>query len=92
MDGMETERPAASNLAVQELLGPAILVESGLIDPSQLAQELKVSKRTLTRWHVLRTGPPRTLIGKRVLYKRSSVIDWLQTREETGGRPIRHRK
>jgi hypothetical protein len=94
MDDMETvtERPAASKLAVQELLSPAILVESGLIDPSQLAQELKVSKRTLARWHVLRIGPPRTLIGKRVLYKRASVIGWLQTREETGRRPMHYRK
>ena len=43
----------------------------------QLAAELGRNKRTLDRWDALGTGPPRTRVGRTVLYRRSSVEKWL---------------
>jgi len=51
-----------------------------------LAKELNVSTRTLERWHVLRVGPPRTAIGRTILYRRESVLEWLRAREEKNRR------
>lgn len=48
---------------------------------AELAQELGISVRTLHRWSGARIGPPQTSIGQKVLYKRSSVIAWLEARE-----------
>jgi predicted DNA-binding transcriptional regulator YafY len=51
-----------------------------------LARELGASPRTLMRWHALRMGPPRTVIGKKILYRIASVQTWLQHREERRAR------
>lgn len=48
----------------------------------ELAESLGVSVRTLDRWHLLRVGPPRTRAGKKVLYHRAAIIDWLQHQVE----------
>ena len=47
----------------------------------QLAAELGRNKRTLDRWDTLGTGPPRTRVGRMVLYRRSSVEKWLSAQE-----------
>jgi predicted DNA-binding transcriptional regulator AlpA len=49
----------------------------------ELAAELGRNKRTLDRWERLHTGPPRTRIGRSVLYRRSSVQQWLNRQEHT---------
>jgi Helix-turn-helix domain len=58
---------------------------SGLLadyaSPEQTAAELGVSTRTLARWRAKRTGPPYTLIGRKLQYRRSSMTAWLQRRE-----------
>jgi len=51
-----------------------------------LARELRTSPRTLMRWHALRMGPPRTVIGKKILYRIVAVQDWLKQREERRAR------
>lgn len=60
-------------------------VKSSILDeyisPEHLAAELHISTRTLDRWHALREGPPRTKLGKRILYRRESVAAWLRSRE-----------
>jgi hypothetical protein len=48
----------------------------------ELAQNLRVTTRTLRRWHDLRFGPPRTVLGRKILYRKESVIGWLIAREE----------
>ena len=48
----------------------------------ELAESLGVSVRTLDRWHLLRAGPPRTRAGKKVLYQRAAIIDWLDQQVE----------
>jgi predicted DNA-binding transcriptional regulator AlpA len=47
----------------------------------EAAAELKVCERTLDRWQRLGEGPPRTKLGRRVLYRRSSLQAWLCRRE-----------
>lgn len=54
---------------------------SEYISPEQLALELDISTRTLDRWASLREGPPRTRLGKRILYRRESFSAWLLARE-----------
>ena len=52
------------------------------ISPTEVAAGLNISLRTLERWHRLREAPARTYIGKRVLYHRRSITDWLRSREQ----------
>jgi hypothetical protein len=49
-----------------------------------LASELQRNKRTLDRWNALGNGPPRTRVGRRVLYRRTSVQKWLLEQENDG--------
>ena len=50
-----------------------------------LAAELGRNKRTLDRWDALGIGPPRTRMGRTVLYRRSSVQKWLVAQEHQAG-------
>ena len=47
----------------------------------EAASELRVTERTLDRWQRLREGPPITKLGRRILYRRSSLQAWLRRRE-----------
>jgi hypothetical protein len=47
----------------------------------ELAAELRVNPRTLDRWRVLGIGPPQTHVGRKVLYRRTSVQKWLAAQE-----------
>lgn len=47
----------------------------------ELASELNVTKRTLIRWQNQPDGLPFIILGRRVLYRRASVLSWLQDRE-----------
>ena len=47
----------------------------------EAAAELKVCDRTLDRWRRLDEGPPVTKLGRRILYRRSSLHAWLRARE-----------
>jgi excisionase family DNA binding protein len=51
----------------------------------ELAAALGRNKRTLDRWDALGIGPPRTRVGRTVLYRRSSVDKWLAAQEYQGG-------
>ena len=48
-----------------------------LLDEEVVARRLRVSVRTLRRWHALRKGPPRVKIGRKVHYRESSVNGWI---------------
>jgi hypothetical protein len=50
-----------------------------------LAAELRRNPRTLDRWDVLGMGPPRTHVGRQVLYRRASVERWLAAQERRRG-------
>jgi hypothetical protein len=48
----------------------------------ELAAELGRNPRTLDRWKVLGMGPPRTHVGRKILYRRGSVQKWLAAQEQ----------
>jgi hypothetical protein len=47
----------------------------------ELAAELGRNMRTLDRWEALGIGPPRTFVGRKILYRRMSVQRWLAAQE-----------
>lgn len=59
---------------------------SGLLDDwmsrDDLAAELGVSVDTLSRWETRRIGPPCVRVGRKVLYRRGAVQEWLVGQEE----------
>lgn len=54
---------------------------SGWISRSELAQELDVTEGTLRRWASERWGPPCTRAGRKIFYRRSAVVEWLEEQE-----------
>lgn len=60
------------------------------ISRDALAQALNLTPDTLGRWEARREGPPCTRLGRKVLYRRASVQDWLRAQEQT--RPNRKRR
>jgi excisionase family DNA binding protein len=68
---------------------------SGLLadyfSPSELAQHLGICERTLSRWHSLRLGPPRMVIGRKVRYRRAAVEKWLIQHEQDLEKPRCHK-
>lgn len=57
---------------------------SEFLTKEELAAELRRNPRTLDRWDVLGMGPPRTHVGRQVLYRRASVQKWLVAQEHQG--------
>ena len=57
--------------------------------PETLAAEIGVHVRTLRKWDELGIGPPKTQIGRLTLYRRESVVEWLQNREQRRMRNVR---
>ena len=59
---------------------------TGLLDNwmtrEQLAEELDVSIDTLARWQSQRIGPPSVKMGRRTLYRREAVQQWMVSREQ----------
>ena len=54
---------------------------SEFLTKEELAAELRRNPRTLDRWDVPGMGPPRTLVGRQILYRRSSLLKWLAAQE-----------
>ena len=65
----ETKTPAAARLL------------SGYLERKELSQQLGKSERYLARQEELKIGPPVTRIGKKILYRISSVQRWLDEQE-----------
>lgn len=55
---------------------------AGYMTRDELAQELRVTTRTLDKWAVLRKGPPKVQIGARCYYRRRDVLAWLDAQFE----------
>ena len=55
---------------------------SEFLTKEELAAELRGNPRTLDRWQVRVVGPPRTRVGRQVLYRRASVERWLAAQEQ----------
>lgn len=42
-----------------------------------------ISERTADRWHALRVGPPRVKCGRKILYPKQGVREWLESRTQS---------
>ena len=62
----------------------SVPILSEFLTKEELAAELRRNPRTLDRWDVLGVGPPRTHVGRQVLYRRASVERWLAAQEQRG--------
>lgn len=60
--------------------GPGLLDDH--VELHAFCDQLGISTRTADRWDILRTGPPRTRLGKKIYYKKTSVLEWLKRREQ----------
>ena len=78
----ETMNAKESRDASRTLLG-------GWISRTDLAQELEISEGTLRRWATERWGPPCVRAGRKVFYRRSAVVEWLEDQEAVNQRRAR---
>lgn len=53
----------------------------GYVSRNEAAVMLGVSPETLTRWGTMRTGPASVKVGRRRLYRREAIFEWLRERE-----------
>lgn len=67
-----------TNVDTQKTTG----VLQGYLTPEEMAQQIGVSPRTLSRWQVHRIGPPRVKVGRQVFHRLASVLEWLESREQ----------
>ena len=51
------------------------------LDRAELARQLALSVDTLQRWETRRVGPPCVRVGRKVLYRKEAVRDWLKEQE-----------
>jgi Helix-turn-helix domain len=58
------------------------VILADFLTQDEAAAALRVCERTLDRWRRLREGPPITKLGRRILYRRSSLQIWLHAREQ----------
>jgi hypothetical protein len=59
---------------------------------AELATQLHRSIRSLDRWALTGEGPPCVRIGRRSLYRRAAVVEWLRGLEITPGRGGHNRR
>lgn len=76
---------------------PIALGDRRYLSPDGLASTLRVSLRTIARWHDARVGPPRIKVGNTVLYDLERLNLWLEQNEtkatsSTAKPPRNHRQ
>ena len=69
-------------LLIASMTGTKTQLLEGYLRPEEMAKQIGVSPRTLSRWQVRRIGPPRIKIGKTIFYRTSAVLAWLESREK----------
>ncbi len=87
--GGDKEAEMSQSQTEPEINATALL--SGWIGRKDLAEALGVTVDTLGRWEARRFGPPCVRAGRKVLYRRRAVPDWLAAQEmpratKAGGR------
>lgn len=60
----------------------AVPLLSDYVTREQLAEELKITTRTLDKWAWLRSGPSKIKIGARCYYHRQDVLKWLDAQRD----------
>lgn len=69
-DEIENTKPTAVETK------PKVDALAGYLTKEETAEALRVSTKTLDRWHRLGMGPPRYKLGKTVYYKVSYLQEW----------------
>jgi hypothetical protein len=77
-------KPCAGTSAEVITMSNAEPILSQFFTKEELAAELGRNMRTLDRWEALGIGPPRTFVGRKILYRRTSVQNWLAAQENHG--------
>jgi len=65
---------------------------SEYLTKAELAAQLYRSVRSVDRWALTGDGPPYVRIGRRTLYRRAAVVEWLRGLEMTPGRARRKKR
>jgi len=52
--------------------------DNTLLRPAEAAAFLRISRRTLDRWHACGFGPPRAKVGHKIYYRLSDIDSWLE--------------
>lgn len=65
---------------------------SEYLTKTELAAQLHRSIRSVDRWALTGDGPPCIRIGRRTLYRRAAVLEWLRALESTPGRSGQKRR
>lgn len=84
----DADRRPAGERNVEGIMSEAVTeptVLDGWMTRRELAEALGVTEDTLGRWHTRRIGPPTVKIGRRALYRREAVREWMVTRERNPG-------
>jgi Helix-turn-helix domain len=61
------------------------LDDAAYFTEQEVAELLRTTKRSLLRGRVRGDGPPFVKFGRKLLYRRAALIDWLAARETKGG-------
>jgi hypothetical protein len=57
----------------------------GLLSEAEAASALGLKFTTLRNYAVLRKGPPRIRIGKKIFYRYDALVAWIESRERDYG-------
>ena len=57
------------------------LLLADYLTEADAASTLGVCTKTLRRWRALGEGPPVTRVGRKLLYRKSSIARWLASKE-----------
>lgn len=79
---MSKQQVQAASDGARQAVSDKLLAD--FLSQGEAAAELNICERTLDRWRRLGEGPPITKLGRRTLYRRSSLQAWLRTRERRG--------
>lgn len=64
---------------------------SEYLTKAEFAAQLRRSIRSVDRWALDGNGPPCVRVGRRTLYRRAAVLEWLRDLETTPGKGLRRR-
>ena len=58
-----------------------VLPDEAYVSEAELSAALEKTIPTLRTWGSRRKGPPRTVVGRKVLYRVGALRQWLRSRE-----------
>ena len=64
------------------------MAEADLLTTAEVAKLCRISPETVRYWRFIGEGPPSAKVGRRVLYRRTDVLAWLDAKWTAGQEPI----